>query len=141
MHKLSITLVCLVLASPACWAVTRHGQRFDLARPGTTMVQFQQDRDDCILRANLEYHGRSSLLGHKNYCQNNPNGLPPVPGYENRGPNYYNPPAPTPYDGYHGGAGGPNYYRADGLFLKCMRAKGYTRVPESTGFSVGPIWR
>lgn len=149
MRRLLIALACVVVASPACWA--RCCDRWDFARPGTNAVQFQQDRDDCIVKTKIAYRRRSAapplttrlFADHKNYCQNNPNPSPPPPGYQPP-MNYYHPPTIPRDENYRGwthGAPMPEYGLGDDLFLQCMRDKGYRRVPESTGFSVGPLWK
>jgi hypothetical protein len=136
MRKLTLVLACVVavVASQDCLAA--HGLRIDLGRRDTTLEQFQQDRDICVAKV-IARARHSSRADHRRTCQYNQDGLPPVA---------LNPP-PTDFHGYRGDGtsedyrSGRQYHLADDLFIECMRAKGYTRVPESTGFRAGPLWR
>lgn len=142
MRRLSIVLACAVFASQACLAGSPHGQRFDLGRRNTTVEQFQQDRDDCTAKIVASLRRHSSRAARRNICQSNPNSSPPNPGYVAQMSITSTMDRPSPDSYSRSDAGVPNrYFYADGLFIECMRAKGYTRVPESTGFRAGPLWR
>lgn len=132
MRKLSIAVLCVasVFASQACFAA--HGLRFDLGRRNTTVEQFQHDRDMCVAKV-IASSRHSSLVDRRRYCQSSQWDVSPVT---------MDPP-PTDFHGYRNRSEGrpDRYFFADDLFIECMRAKGYTRVPESSGFRAGPLWQ
>jgi hypothetical protein len=144
MHNFSIAFACVIAVSACqpCLAGTAHGDRYDLARRSTTVEQFKRDRDECTAKVIMASRRHSSRADHKRSCQGGPgipNGLPPNPGLANPGPVDNHPMSNSSYQGPYQGES--KYSRADKLFLQCMREKGYWRVPESTGFGVGPLWR
>lgn len=142
MRRLSMVLACAagVFASQDCLA---GGQRFDLGRRNTTILQFQQDRDDCVTKVIRDSARHSSRAARRHACQVSPNPMPPVPGggdegYQRFMENIYR---PSQTNGPPYGGGYSKYDVADDRFLECMRARGYYKVPESWGFRCGPLWK